>query len=364
MTHRKLDVRSSLAGMAYDRLGEDTGAEGVKLPYHQQVLKLGSEEELTLFGYCRASCKTFAFYLVTLITLGIPFLIVYWKPEWGVYMKRRRCSLMEADTLIIKDMDGQIYVSSVNSETVEAGFPSKYVISSHLTNGASNGVHNGASDSTHLTQPRHRIIRYFIFQHIKYIWIPGKLHFERLYGCDSNTLISSLLNDFRGYTVQEQMLRQQLYGRNAISVEVKSYFYLLVTEVLNPFYIFQIASIALWSFDNYILYATCIFLVSCLSVAVSLYETRKQSQSLHDMVEASNTNTATVLRSTAEKTTVEVEVNTTDLVPGDVLVIPGTGFAYLAQIVVGIGDHGINVRTSSVQGGIISIQSGSGTFTI
>lgn len=88
--------------MAYDRLGEDTGAEGIKLPYHQQVLKLGSDEELTLFGYCRSSCKTFAFYLVTLITLGIPFLIVYWKPEWGVYMKRRRCSLMEADMLIIK----------------------------------------------------------------------------------------------------------------------------------------------------------------------------------------------------------------------------------------------------------------------
>ncbi|XP_047486397.1 polyamine-transporting ATPase 13A3-like isoform X3 [Penaeus chinensis] len=335
-------LTDEVAGMAYDRLGEDTGAEGVKLPYHQQVLKLGSDEELTLFGYCRASCKTFAFYLVTLITLGIPFLIVYWKPEWGVYMKRRRCSLMEADMLIIKDMDGQIYVSSVDSEMVEAGFPSKYVISSHLPNGASNGVHNGASDSTHLTQPRHRIIRYFIFQHIKYMWIPGKLSFERLYGCDSNTTISSLLNDFRGYTVEEQMLRQQLYGRNGISVEVKSYFHLLVTEVLNPFYIFQIASIVLWSFDNYVLYATCIFLVSCLSVAVSLYETRKQSQSLHDMVEASNANTATVLRSTIEKTTVEVEINTTDLVPGDVLVIPGTGCLMACDAVLISGNAIVN----------------------
>ncbi|XP_042856179.1 polyamine-transporting ATPase 13A3-like isoform X5 [Penaeus japonicus] len=335
-------LTDEVAGMAYDRLGEDASAEGVKLQYHQQVLKLGTDEELTLSGYCRAFCKMFVFYFISLVTLGIPFLLVYWKPEWGVFWKRRRCALMEADMLIIKDLDGQIYVSSVDSEMVEAGFPSKYIISSHLTNGASNGVHNGASDSTHLTQPRHRIIRYFIFQHIKYIWIPDKLSFERLYGCDSNTSISSLLNDFRGYTVQEQMQRQQLFGRNAISVEVKSYFHLLVTEVLNPFYIFQIASIILWSFDNYVLYATCIFLVSCLSVAVSLYETRKQSQSLHDMVEASNTNTATVLRSTIEKTTVEVEVNTVDLVPGDVLVIPATGCLMACDAVLISGNAIVN----------------------
>lgn len=90
----------------------------------------------------------------------------------------------------------------------------------------------------------------------------------------SYTEIIPLFNYYFGIFVH---YRQQLYGRNAISVEVKSYFYLLVTEVLNPFYIFQIASIVLWSFDNYILYATCIFLVSCLSVAVSLYETRKVS---------------------------------------------------------------------------------------
>lgn len=74
------------------------------------------------------------------------------------------------------------------------------------------------------------------------------------------------------------LYRQQLYGLNVISVEVRSYFSLLITEVLNPFYVFQIASIMLWSFDNYYLYASCIFFVSMLSVLVSLYETRKVSE--------------------------------------------------------------------------------------
>ena len=48
-----------------------------------------------------------------------------------------------------------------------------------------------------------------------------------------------------------------------------------VLQVLTPFYIFQIASIILWLFDEYYYYAGCIFVVSALSIGVSLYETKK-----------------------------------------------------------------------------------------
>ena len=48
--------------------------------------------------------------------------------------------------------------------------------------------------------------------------------------------------------------------------------------MLTPFYIFQIASIILWLFDEYYYYAGCIFLVSGLSIGVSLYETKKVSE--------------------------------------------------------------------------------------
>ena len=48
----------------------------------------------------------------------------------------------------------------------------------------------------------------------------------------------------------------------SINVEVKPYLKLLFEEVLNPFYIFQIGSILLWSLDNYYYYAGCIFFIS------------------------------------------------------------------------------------------------------
>ena len=79
-------------------------------------------------------------------------------------------------------------------------------------------------------------------------------------------------------------------------MEVKPYLKLLFEEVLNPFYIFQIGSILLWSLDNYYYYAGCIFFISVVSVIITLLETRRQSQSLHDMVVSSNTLTAKVYR--------------------------------------------------------------------
>jgi len=46
-------------------------------------------------------------------------------------------------------------------------------------------------------------------------------------------------------------LRTTLFGPNAIEIEAKSIGQLLMDEVLHPFYIFQIFSIALWSVDDY-----------------------------------------------------------------------------------------------------------------
>lgn len=48
--------------------------------------------------------------------------------------------------------------------------------------------------------------------------------------------------------------------------------------MLNPFYIFQLVSIILWCIDNYYVYATCVFIISVVSICISLYEIRKVSQ--------------------------------------------------------------------------------------
>lgn len=63
-----------------------------------------------------------------------------------------------------------------------------------------------------------------------------------------------------------------------MEVEVKSYWTLFVDEVFNPFYLFQVFSIILWSLDEYYQYASCVFLLSTVSCMLALYQTKQVSE--------------------------------------------------------------------------------------
>ncbi len=75
--------------------------------------------------------------------------------------------------------------------------------------------------------------------------------------------------------VREQ--RRILFGQNVIDIEGKSLVGLLLDEVLHPFYVFQIASIILWTVDDYYYYAFAIALISISSIVSTLIETKRVS---------------------------------------------------------------------------------------
>lgn len=58
----------------------------------------------------------------------------------------------------------------------------------------------------------------------------------------------------------------------------KSALAVLVYEVLNPFYIFQIVAVMLWMLDTYYYYASCILVVSTGSALLSLFETLRNNE--------------------------------------------------------------------------------------
>ncbi|KAF8919770.1 hypothetical protein CPB85DRAFT_1373089 [Mucidula mucida] len=77
--------------------------------------------------------------------------------------------------------------------------------------------------------------------------------------------------------------RSTLFGPNTIDIEAKSTTSLLADEIIHPFYVFQIASIVLWSLDDYYYYAFCIAVISVLSVTTTLVETRKTIARMREM---------------------------------------------------------------------------------
>ena len=165
--------------------------------------------------------------------------------------------------------------------------------------------------------------------------------FEKLHGLEKDTLVSSLFQDYsHGVPSSQVPIRQQLHGSNIISVKVPSYLSLLIDEVLHPFYIFQLASISLWMCDDYYYYAACIIIISLISVGVSLYETRSQAQSLHDMVGHGTAGTVQVLRPGADNN--KETVGNSDLVPGDVVVVPPDGCVMCCDAVLITGSAIVN----------------------
>uniref|UniRef100_A0A8C7UX09 Cation-transporting ATPase n=1 Tax=Oncorhynchus mykiss TaxID=8022 RepID=A0A8C7UX09_ONCMY len=110
--------------------------------------------------------------------------------------------------------------------------------------------------------------------------------------------------------------RRLFFEVNEIAVKVPSVFKLLIKEVLNPFYIFQLFSVILWSIEQYYYYAAAIVFMSVISIATSLYTVKKQYIMLHDMV---------ATHSVVRVSVYVEEAMSTELVPGDVIVIPSNG---------------------------------------
>ena len=117
---------------------------------------------------------------------------------------------------------------------------------------------------------------------------------------------------------------------------------------------FQVCSITLWMCDDYYYYAACIIIISLISVTVSLTETRRQAQSLHDMV-TGDEGRSEVLRPGTGKVNIrskgrtfspftfpQVEVGNSELVPGDVMVVPASGCLMCCDAVLLTGSAIVN----------------------
>ena len=54
------------------------------------------------YGYCDNKCKKFLFYILVFLTAGLVLLLLYWKPALDCYLKKSRCALYKADTVLLE----------------------------------------------------------------------------------------------------------------------------------------------------------------------------------------------------------------------------------------------------------------------
>ncbi|KAK5622921.1 hypothetical protein CRENBAI_022259 [Crenichthys baileyi] len=191
-------------------------------------------------------------------------------------------------------------------------------------------------ETVQLLKEERALLRYFLFEGLRYVWLDRREAFCRISVLNEDLTCRDLFGFQRGLSRQEQSSRRCLFGDNIINVPVKSYLRLLLEEVLNPFYIFQVGSLVLWMCDEYYYYAMCILIISVISISISLYETRKQSVTIRNM--ARLVTDVKIRRHSGE----EECVSSLELVPGDCLIIPQEGLLLPCDAALLVGECLVN----------------------
>ncbi|XP_006107378.1 cation-transporting ATPase 13A2 isoform X4 [Myotis lucifugus] len=293
-----------------------------------------SASSVRLSGYCGSPWRVIGYHVVVWMMAGIPLLLFRWKPAWGVWLRCQPCNLARAETLVIEirdkeDSSWQLYTVRVQTEPISEGsleLPPQTQAEDGRSQAAVGAVPEEAWKDTaqlhgseEVVSGQQRLLRFYLFRGQRYVWIETQQAFCHVSLLDQGRTCDDIHHSRSGLGLQDQTVRKAIYGPNVISVPVKSYLQLLVDEALNPYYGFQAFSIGLWLADHYYWYALCIFLISSVSICLSLYKTRKQSQTLRDMVKLSVR--VCVCRPGGE----EEWVDSSQLVPGDCLVLPEEG---------------------------------------
>uniref|UniRef100_UPI0037E924A7 polyamine-transporting ATPase 13A2 isoform X1 n=2 Tax=Semicossyphus pulcher TaxID=241346 RepID=UPI0037E924A7 len=281
---------------------------GLPSPSPQDPL-LSPESHMDVQGYKWVRWRVWLCRLAALLSLGLLLIVFHWRPRLAVLARCCSCPLALADILLLKDSFGQQHVVEVLTEEIEEG-------SLDLMGDLEE---TEWKDTVQLYKEEKTLLRYYLFEGLRYIWLDRKGAFCRVSVLNEDWTCKDLYGFQKGLSHLEQSFRRCMFGPNLIDVPVKPYMKLLFEEVLNPFYVFQLFSITLWLIDNYCIYAICIFLISLLSISISLYEIRKQSVTLRNM--ARFVTNVTVRR----KSGAEESVSSEELVPGDCLIIPQEG---------------------------------------
>ncbi|AWP09289.1 putative cation-transporting ATPase 13A2 [Scophthalmus maximus] len=270
---------------------------------------LSPDSHMDAQGYRLVSWRVWTCHLASLLSLGLLLIVFHWRPRLGVLARCCSCPLALAHVLLIRDIFGQQHVVEVLTEEMEDDsweLLGKLEVSE-------------VRDTAQLYKEEKTLLRYYMFEGLRYVWLDRKGAFCRVSVLNEDWTCKDLYGFQDGLSHLEQSSRRCIYGPNLIDVPVKPYFKLLFEEVLNPFYVFQFFSITLWMIDEYYFYAVCILFLSILSISISLYETRKQSITLHNMAQL--VTNVTIRRSSG----VEECVSSVELVPGDCLIIPQEG---------------------------------------
>ncbi|KAL6790409.1 putative Ca2+ pump [Trichoderma sp. SZMC 28013] len=244
-------------------------------PFNRTSQKVYVESEdltIAIAGFRTRIAGYIAYIAVCILTGGIAYLVFRWLPRLYISLLGQACPLRDCSWVVIENQWGEMEIQQVRIQDYGQPLSSIFGL-------PEKSFSYGLDDEN---DPVVDDLRSLNYRYVRFCYHPLKDKFVLLSGWKDPSW-TDMQAVRTGLDSDEKSTREIIFGNNLIDIEQKSVGQLLVDEVLHPFYIFQIASIVLWSLDSYYYYAICIFVMSVGSIATTLIETRATMKRLREI---------------------------------------------------------------------------------
>ncbi|BDD61946.1 hypothetical protein MAP00_006957 [Monascus purpureus] len=237
-----------------------------------QKIYIESEDLTAVFsGFCTSTGGLILYASLCIVTFGLGYLFLRWFPKWRTRLIGRPTPFWKCQWIAIEDQWNGYTLHTVSSQNYGRPISTVFPVSRrHFT-------HYDEDNDPVITCLRHVDYRY-----LRFFYHPLEDRLFLISGWkDSLWTNTKVMRG--GLDADDRDSRERIFGKNLIDIKQKSVPQLLADEAFHPFYIFQIASLVLWSLDEYYYYAVCIFLISVFSIGATLIETRSTMQRLREI---------------------------------------------------------------------------------
>uniref|UniRef100_A0A5K3F9E1 Cation-transporting ATPase n=2 Tax=Mesocestoides corti TaxID=53468 RepID=A0A5K3F9E1_MESCO len=304
--------------------------------YHCYITEAdGAVSDLWAFKYSRI--RQIRKWICYVFSVFILRLVLHWYPQFHIRFVMSPCKISEASKFLIKDSSGVFYVVGVKSRKSRRSLDvdsndGDSVYSSALSEASGFfTADNSETDSTQL---------WIYYKSLKYVLDESDGHYYLLQSWDERP--SSDIVNAQPLDDGEVSRRKFTYDANDIPIPRRSILQLLLSEGLNQFYMFQLASCILWFSDSYYYYAATILIISVLSLSWTIFDIRRNEKALRDTVVSNGS--VSVCRN-VNGIPKFFSIDSTDLVPGDVIEIPKDGCTMFCDAVLLHGNCIVNEST-------------------
>ena len=229
-------------------------------------------------------------------------------------------SLDNADIVLVRDVVTNTYTScEVNTVKIEEGGGEKNPAFSigEDEEGSTNSstVYINKAKET----KQHKIcevteLKYLTFLYCRYIYSKPFNSFYPLTGLDGDNPLKRPEITLDGLMTDDVLTLQKVYGPNEMKVKSDTYLEIFANHIVDPFYVFQLFTIAVWVWSGYYIYSAIAVVISVMIILIALRKKKKECEKQEKSLEVENY--VTVIREGSE-----YYISYTELVPGDIVVL-------------------------------------------